>query len=173
MSITFKDKKEAMDYKKEKEQEGYVAYLTESHEQYIVGILGKTRKSGSKVVNIPQKATEHGNIANYIPKIDTIEFGTKATTTIKAHEVGHARLGHTAEYVNERRAAEEEIDAQIYAMNKMGRKVDYLVALPAINRLEEYKLPPKNTVYLVKSILDRRGIELPKEVEKYWIEEYV
>lgn len=167
MAITFYDEAEVKEYIENKHGEGYVAYYIKKNGKYVAYVLRKLSGKHPKIIKEDQEYV-NGDIARWDSAKNEIRYGKLATAKDIEHEIGHAKLGHHQEWINERdvkdatHIAKMEIDAEIYAYTKQGMGIDYKVALPALDRLsEQFKISDKKILSIVEGLLRKRGIEMP------------
>ena len=92
-----------------------------------------------------------------------------ATTHELLHEVGHARQdvqvgrfkGGTRSTAFRRRA-EEEVDAELYSYETMGKKVSWKIGLQPIIHLIDLGAEPVSACYTTFSVLEGRSIKLSR-----------
>src|SRR3972149_490187 len=140
MAVTFKDKEEAKEYQRSKLSEGIETYLLAKDDEFEVRILGKVSNRKIKFEKVPREwlsnktnLGEYGDEEQYTDEYSgeykgkaTAWYTKKANTRMKLHELGHAKLGHMQylekdAIISARKIAKDEIEAEIYSYEKMGR----------------------------------------------------
>lgn len=89
-------------------------------------------------------------------------FPPHASTRTRLHELGHKALGHITgkKYVDE--IAEEELDAEIYAWDKMDKPITHRVGMAPVSSLMGYGLDEEEALQAVVRALRRKGIKVGK-----------
>ena len=112
---------------------------------------------------------------------DEIVVSKGMNTTERLHEIGHKVIGRPKlmeeiEHWTMGDIAYQEIMAQKFAWEKMGKLINYRIGKPALFALNyEEKLSPKESVDVVVEVLERMGIPVPSEGKKElrgWVRKY-
>jgi len=86
-----------------------------------------------------------------------------ASTRTRLYELGHKRYGHEPGRYTPRQYAGHEIDAEVFAWERMGKKPTPRVALPAIGALrEDSDLSDDEILSIVVKVLRSKGINVSR-----------
>lgn len=102
----------------------------------------------------------HGDICgSRDPDTKEITLPYKASTTTKLHELGHNAFNHPSGEITLRELFNQEVDAEIYAFQHMGRAIDYRVLAPAVSTIADCNyLSPHEVLGLCKDKMADCGI---------------
>ena len=121
MPITFYSKPEALEYIRQQQEDGHLSKLEHlGGSKYQVTLLGTIKDYEASAKGL------------YRPESGEIVLPHHASTRIRLHELGHKKYGHETGILKMSKLAEQEIEAESFAYEKMGKPVDYRVAIPAI-----------------------------------------
>jgi len=93
-----------------------------------------------------------------------VVFSGKASTRTRLHELAHKRMGHEPGRMSVSEFVSSELDAEIWAWERMDKKPNYRVGLPAYSDLiSRFGYDPAAARRIVFSHLRRRGIGVGQE----------
>ena len=100
---------------------------------------------------------------------DHLMFSPGCSSTTRAHEVGHKELGHKTGIMTAGQLISNELDAEAYAFDSMGRKVTVRIGIPAARMLvDDYHYEPHRATILVAQGLISKGIPFTSEDYKFY-----
>ena len=106
-----------------------------------------------------------------------VHLPSRASTRLRLHELGHKAMGHEPGSYSAVELASNEIDAEVFAWERMGKEPNHRVGLPAIGALLAYApdLDNREVLNIVVDALREKGIAVTKtsrEDLKSFLEEY-
>ena len=143
--ITFTDEKEAREYASQMESEGQRTAISHYGKFWRVILLGEERRKPS--------GEYRGS--------GEIFFSYKPTTQVRLHELAHKELKHEPGMVKTTKVIDNEIDAEIWARERMNKKITPRVGLPAFSLLvTDLGYEENEALALVVDRLKRKDIEV-------------
>ena len=158
MSITFYSKAEALEYVRQKHDDGFISKLEHmGGSKYAVSIVGTVEKYESG--------------AKGLFKNDEITLPAHTSTRTRLHELGHKHYGHKGGMLKISELARHEIEAESYAYEKMGKPLSYKVAMPAfVTLVEDFGETPDEALETITGELKKKDISISKEEQQRLME---
>ena len=156
MSITFFSKPEAVEYIRQKGEEGFIC-----KSEHLGGNKNK--------VSIVTTTDKYKSGAKGLYDVGTGEITSlsRLSTRTKLHELGHKEYGHKGGTMPISELVKQEVEAESYAYEKTGKPTNYRVAIPAfVTLVEDFGETDDKAVEVIAKVLKQKGITFTEEDEQ-------
>lgn len=182
MSISFTNKKEALEYQKMMVQTEQIASsLNIKDGKYIVTLIDKESINIHVIPTKEYYETEEGaegargiHFGPYLDEKDhNIYIPPNASTSTKLHELGHARYGHKVIIPSTlTNLIKRELDAESFQYMAKDKELTFKIGVDTIKQVIN-NYPRMNPISIINEVsrkLEERGIEVTRKNKKWFID---